>query len=473
VKTLPPARPRISSYNLSPELLKTRAVDLPGLTSVQVAELFPDAPQPIAANSPPGIRQVIRDLTLQSLKNIQLSKIQPEDSVNILASSHGFTIYGGEAYVEMIRTVRDEVERQCGTNKIHLRAGVGLRFQENDEHIRHFELDKYFAGKAEGITPVDRGIPIKTEIGTLYGVEKAYSSRWFIHTHNNDIRELHYHRQIGRLFKPFAMSYATIETRSAYHQSMGPRAANLLGRMIYEAPFVQDKFIGSVMLQVAPTGVIGVDASHDLVEQDRYFTRLNLAWYGKIVTLLGRLKEAIVIIDYPGPIPYTTSGGLLFGNFLNASVDEFDLKIAFPPYNRYSDMLVDPGGTLMKERNLPSLNPAIKALIINYCSKGFPCVSFAQQLPTLVVDKQADFLRNCEQNSNFMDYALQAEDLRKAVDIARRFARTEKILVFDGAVAGFNVSEPLAEEMKRVAPEVSREVDQVLMPMWLQQRGIQ
>jgi hypothetical protein len=243
--------------------------------------------------------------------------------------------------------------------------------------------------------------------------------------------------------------------------------------MIYESPFVRDKFLCSVMLQVAPTGVIGVDASHDLADQDRTFTRLNLAWYGKIVTLLGRLKETIVIIDYPGPLPYTTAGGLLFGNFINASVDEFDLRIPFPPYNRYSDMLVDPGGKLMKEKNLAPLNPAIRALIINYCSKGFPCVSFAQQLPTLAVGPQADFFRTCEQNSTFMDYALEAENLRKAVDIARRFARTENILVFDGAIAGFNVSEPLAEEMRRLAPDVSREVDQNLMPMWLQQRGIQ
>ena len=473
MKTLSPSRPRISTYTLSPELLKTRAADLPELTSVTFEELFPDAPRPIPAKSPAEIRKVIRALTLQSLEKVDLSKIQPRDSVNILASSHGFTVYGGEAYVEMIRTIREEVKRRCGTDKIYLRAGVGLRFQENDEHIKHFGLDKDFTGKAEGITPVDRGVPIQTEIGTLYGVEKVYSARWLIHTHNNDIRELHYHRQIGRLFKPFAMSYATIETRSAYHQSMGPRAANLLGRMIYESPFVRDKFLCSVMLQVAPTGVIGVDASHDLVDQDRTFTRLNLAWYGKIVTLLGRLKETIVIIDYPGPLPYTTAGGLLFGNFINASVDEFDLRIPFPPYNRYSDMLVDPGGKLMKEKNLAPLNPAIRALIINYCSKGFPCVSFAQQLPTLAVGPQADFFRTCEQNSTFMDYALEAENLRKAVDIARRFARTENILVFDGAIAGFNVSEPLAEEMRRLAPDVSREVDQNLMPMWLRQRGIQ
>jgi len=45
--------------------------------------------------------------------------------------------------------------------------------------------------------------------------------------------------------------------------------------------------------------------------------------------------------------------------------------------------------------------------------------------------------------------------------------------VFCGAVAGCNVSESLAEEMRRLAPEVSQEVDQFLMPRWLKQRGIQ
>ena len=48
----------------------------------------------------------------------------------------------------------------------------------------------------------------------------------------------------------------------------------------------------------------------------------------------------------------------------------------------------------------------------------------------------------------------------------------ENILVFDGAIGGFNVSSSLAAEIKRLAPDVAREVDQVLMPKWLKQRGI-
>ena len=48
---------------------------------------------------------------------------------------------------------------------------------------------------------------------------------------------------------------------------------------------------------------------------------------------------------------------------------------------------------------------------------------------------------------------------------AKRITGTENILVFDGAVGGFNVSDPMAEEMLRLAPEVTRDVDEVLMPM--------
>jgi len=469
--TLPPAAPRVSSYNMDPQLLKSRAAELPGLTSARVADLFPDAPTPIQAKSPAEVRHTIRERTLQALEKIDLSKVQPDDSVNILASHHGFTIQGGEAYAEMIRVIRDEVARRCGTSNISLRAGVGLRFRESEEYIKRFKLDEYFGGKAEGIAPMDRGIPIETEIGTLYGIQKAYSAQWIIHAHNNDIRELHYHRQIGRLFKPFAMSYATIETRSAYHQSMGPRSANLIPRVIYESDFVQQKFVCSVILQASPTGIVSVDANNDLVEQDRYFTRLNLSWYGKVITLLSRLNNLILIIDYPGPIPYTTAGGILFGNFLNGNVDEFDLDTPFTAFTRYTDMLY-PGARPLKEGVLPPPNPAIKALIINYASKGYPSTFFAQQLPTLVVNAQADFLQSDEQNVRFMDYALRVDDLPKAVEFAKRITQTENILVFDGVVGGFNLSEPLAEEIRRLAPEVSREVDQVLMPKWLRQRGV-
>jgi hypothetical protein len=471
-RTLEPVKPRSSLYNIDPATLKSRAVDLPGMTGFPATDLFPDLPPPLHETPKEALKATIRELTVQQLNQVDLSKIQSGDSVNILTSHHGFTLHGGEAFAEMIRTVRDEVERRCGTSNIRLLAGVGLRFRECEEYIRRFQLDQYFGGKAESILPVDKGVPIQTEIGTLYGIERAYSARWIIHTHNNDIRELHLHRQMGRMLKPFAMSYATIETRSTYHQGMGPRAANLLPRMIYESPFVQDKFVCSVFLQVAPTGIVGVDAHNDLLVQDKKCAKLNLAWYGKIVTLLSKLSGVIVILDYPGPIPYTTAGGILFGNFLNATIDEFDLDLPFPPFTRYSDMLYASTTPVCGEGVLPPPNPAIKALIVNYASKGYPSTFFAQQLPTLVVGAQADLFRGCEQNARFMDYAIKVGSLAKALNFARQFGKTDHVLVFDGASGGFNVSESLAESLRKWAPEVADEVEHKLMPKWLRQRGI-
>lgn len=470
--TLTPAPPRISSHAIKPDLLLGRAADLSGMTGLKISDLFSDIPRSVSLESPEIIRKQIREITVNTLAKVDLSKIQPQDSVNILASHHGFSLYGGEAYAEMLRTIRDEVEHRCHTSNIHLCIGAGVRFREPEEFFQKFQLDQYFHGKRFIAAPVDQGLPVETEIGTFYVVRRAFSARWIINAHYNDVRELHYHRQIGRLFKPFSMSYATIETRSTFHQSMGPRSANLIPRMIYQSPIIQEKFVCSVILQLAPTGIIGVDAHNDLAELDKLFTRLNLSLYGKIVTLLSCIDEVILIIDYPNSIPYTTAGGILFCNFLNANVDEFDLDIPFTAFNRYTDMLYPTTTPLYQGSLLPPPNPAIKALIINYCLKGYPGTFFAQQLPTLVVGAQADLFRGCVQNTNFMDYAIQVEDLRKAVAFAKRFAKTDYILAFDGAMGGLNVSDPLAERLRKLAPDVARKVDDELMPKWLNQRGM-
>lgn len=469
-KTLKPIARRASYYNFPPEKMGMLACELPGMVGLKARDLFPDIPEAIPMESQEVIRAKIRELTKQAFDKVDLSKIQPGDSVNILTSHHGYSIYGGEAYAEMVRTLRDEIERRCNTSDITLLAGVGLRFNETKEYLKRFELDKYFYGKAGAVAPVDPGIPIETEIGTLYGIKRVYQAKWIIHAHNNDVRELHYHRQLGRLFKPFAMSYATIETRSTFHQSLGPRSANLLARVIYESSFVQSKFAASVFLQVSPSGIVGVDASNDLAEQDKRLAKLNLAWYGKMISLLAHIKDVIIIIDYPGPMPYTTAGGILFGNFLNANVDEFDLDKPYPPFTRYTDMLY-PGKEPLSP-NLPKPNPAIKTLIVNYSSKGYPGIFFAQQLPTMVIGPQADLLRGCEQNTTFMDSALDVENLEKAVAFARKSTGTDNIFAIDGAVGGYNVSAAMAEELKRLAPIVNKEVDEVLMPRWLKQRNI-
>src|SRR3974377_1030031 len=172
--TLRPTEPRAPYYNIDPNDLKMRAVDLPGFTSVCASDLFPIEQKPVTAATPELMRAETRRRTLATLEKIDLKKVRPGDSINILTSHHGYSIFGGHAYTEMVRTIRDEMQRRTGTTDIRLRAGVGLRFRETEEYIAKFGLDEYFQGKAKGIAPHDRGIALKTGICTLSGVHQAY-----------------------------------------------------------------------------------------------------------------------------------------------------------------------------------------------------------------------------------------------------------------------------------------------------------
>ena len=202
----------------------------------------------------------------------------------------------------MLKATRDFIEERTGTEDIRLRAGVGLRFRETEEYITRFDLDKYFKGKARGMAPVDEGIPIKTEFGTLYGLKSAYDAKWIIHAHNSDLRELHNHRQINRLLKPFAMSYARIETRSTYHQNFGPRSSNIIPRAVFTSDFVQSKFVFSIILTTSPNGIMGVDVDNAIPNQNDRITIDVLRWYGKLVALLKEIDQCIVLLDGPYPV---------------------------------------------------------------------------------------------------------------------------------------------------------------------------
>ena len=68
----------------------------------------------------------------------------------------------------------------------------------------------------------------RREVGTLYGIKAVYDADWIVHCHHTDVREVHFHRQVDKAVKPFGMSYARIETRSTYHQNLGP-----LGRQLH------------------------------------------------------------------------------------------------------------------------------------------------------------------------------------------------------------------------------------------------
>jgi hypothetical protein len=441
------------------------------MTSVTLRELFPDLP-PVIFPSDEGI-SAVRRYTEQALSNIDMSKIKPEHKVNILSSHHGFTLLGGEPYAEMLRTIRDVIEGKTGCSNIRLRAGVGLRFRETEEYIRRYKLDEHFEGKARGVAPVDEGIPIETEIGTLYGIKRIYDADWIVHAHNSDVREVHFHRMVDRAVKPFGMSYARIETRSTYHQNLGPRAANFIARAIFDSPFVQDKFAFSCFLTVVPHGILGVDADSDLYSLNSRITEIGCRYYGKMMTLFGEIDKCVAALDFPCPVVYVFSAGVIYANFVGANTDLFDLEMPLPAYTWYTEAFYGrKGRPLLPE--IPLLNPAVKMCVHNYAWTGYPSAFFSEHIPTVVVGQaQANLFNRDPQNLNYMQHAVISENAEAAMDFARKASGTDNVLIFDGAPGGINLSKPLADFLLEKAPAVNRRVEKELMPKWLRQRGVE
>ncbi len=117
---LTPTAPRKSQYGVDPEYVTTRGAELDGMTSVSLKELIPDMPSVIYPNG--GGERIIREQTEAALAKVDFSKIKPGNKVNILASHHGFTFLGGKPYAEMLRTIKDVVERETPAKEVRLRA---------------------------------------------------------------------------------------------------------------------------------------------------------------------------------------------------------------------------------------------------------------------------------------------------------------------------------------------------------------
>lgn len=472
-KPIMPIAPKPSQYGIDPSLVKTRASELPGMVSVMLKDLFPDLPDtifPAEGNAIESVRQAARE----SLYKVDMSMIKPEHSVNILASHHGFTLFGGEPYAELLKVIKDVVEERTGSKNVRLRVGPGMRFREPDEYIKRYGLDTYFGkGKAIGIAPIDEGISIETEIGTLYGLKKVYDADWIIHSHHTDVREVHFHRQVDKAVKPFGMSYARIETRSTYHQNLGPRAANFTARAIFESEFVQSKFAFASFLDVGPHGVVGVDSDNDLYALNDRATFIGCERYGKIMTLFGDIDECIAVLDFPCPVPYVFSAGVIYGNFLSANTDLYDLEDnPLPAYTWYTEAFYDKKDKPMLE-DIPPINPAIKMCVHNYAWTGYPSAFFSKHIPTVVVGKeQGDLFDRDSMNLEYMDYATTNKTLDGAMNFAYQTSDTDKVIIFDGAMGGMNVSESMAKLLVEKAPSVSEKVDKVLLPKWLKQRGV-
>lgn len=456
-----PSYIRRSQYG--PEI-KKRAGELPGIGALPITDLFPDVPREIFLEG--GDLSIIRRATEEALKKVKMDMIKPNDTVNLLSSQYGFQIMGGQAYAEMLRTIKDFVEAKTGCHNIRLRIATGFRIREPLEIAKEYRLEEYFNGQVKPVRAIDPGMPIETEIGTLYGVARIYDADWIIHAHHGELRELDMHRMINRAIKPFAMSYARLETRSVQHMNFGPRSSNFIPKVIFNSPFVQSKFTFGCFLLTSPEGITGVEADNNMAAIDQRLMMLAFKSYGKMRVLCGEIKECIAVLDASGEPRYMIGGGITFGNLTEAELDLFDLDI-LPVSLGY--------GLYEKQPNAPkakAVNPAIKALVLNHAWLGVPQLELATHIPTIVVGRDfAELLGSDPMNHDFMKYTVTAENLETAMDFAYRIAKTDKVYVFDGCFGAITCSPSLAEFLKEKASEVSRRVDHELMPKWLRQRG--
>jgi hypothetical protein len=189
--------------------------------------------------------------------------------------------------------------------------------------------------------------------------------------------------------------------------------------------------------------------------------------YGKIRELYSEIDECIAVMDATGEPRYMVGGGTTFGNVTEAELDLFDLDM-IPVSLGYGLYEKPPGAPKAK-----SVNPALKALVINHMWLGVPQMELPTHIPTIVVGRDlANILGADPMNHDFMRYVVTSENLETAMEFARKITRTDKVIVFDGSFGAVTLSPSLAEYLQERAPEVSRRVDEELMPKWLRQRGI-
>jgi hypothetical protein len=118
------------------------------------------------------------------------------------------------------------------------------------------------------------------------------------------------------------------------------------------------------------------------------------------------------------------------------------------------------------------INPAIKVIVLNQAWPGINYLGLEETPIVIAGDDHAAMWKADHCNPYIAKAAQTAKDLSNAMDIAYDIYKTDKIIIFDGSFGYINCSPSMAQLLMNKAPEVSRKVDEELLPMWLRQRGI-
>jgi hypothetical protein len=450
-----------SAYGPAP---RPHVAALPGMTSVGVRQLFPSFAAALTEGDPADLDR-IRAATRAALADVDMTKIGVDDSVNILASEHGFGLMGGLPYAEMVKTIREVVVERTGCRDIRLRLAIYRGFKEADEVREHFGFDEAFDGKVKGLGPFDRGVEVETAIGPMWLVQRAFDADRFIHAYYDDPREMYFNRLLYKSFKSFCMSYARFETRSVYHSLFGNRSGSIIPRALFDSAFLQSKYTFSSVLRTSPAGVTGIDATDDLYAIDRRITTSHLATYGRMQRLFAEIDDCVAVWDGGRWGYYLHAGGVIFGVLLTNHHDSFDLDVPV-----VAGFMQVPGAEVNFSRN-----KALRGIVVNqaWVGAGIPYVTMPFTSPMYIVgDEQARMWEQDPTNPLLIDRATTVATAEAGIEQALAHGRTDKVIVFDGSYGHITCNEAMADLLRARAPEVDRVVGRELLPKWLAQRGL-
>ncbi len=450
------------------EVVANRAADLDDIVTLPIRELTPWLPDPIwtpdSRLGPTGTDDV-RARTRARLETVDWSSIKPGERVNLLANPHGFAL-SGMAYVAMLEEIQRHVAAVTGAT-VRLRIAESMGHIENPDWMRIFDLERRF-GDARECPQIGQGVEIDTRVGPMYLTRQLFSADHFIHTHVTEMREGYLHRMVDRLFKPFGMGYTRLETRSAYHFGYGPRTGQLVARAVFDSDFIQQRYVSTVVLNTSPEGVIDVDADNDLERLDRRVATDIFRNYAVLIRLMSEIKDVSVVFDGHGSTVYSYAGGIPFDVLYYSNADWLDLDNPA----LYAVLLPESIRGLVGQYMMGE-NANIKAYVINYMAGGVPYLYLLKGVPTFVTSRQVmDWLAQDPSACWIGDAAEVTDGLADAMRRAKAIANSDNVIVYDGLPGAMHVSASLAEELRRAAPRVIQDVEQVRMPKWLAQRDL-
>lgn len=438
----------------------------PDMRSVNVRDLFPTMPACIYDGDEANDLEAIRVATRKALENVDMSDIKPEHTVNICCCEHGFLMFGGGPYVEMIKTIKKVVEERTGNYNIRLRLVMYRTPREGYEVIEHYHLDEEFES-IKSVAAYDKAVPVETYVGTLYALEPVYDADKFIFAYYDDPREVWGSKYYRKSFKAFTMDMARFETRAIYHRTIGSNSgngalANISALAMYDSEFVQSKYTFSCFVRTTPAGVLCIDADNDLRTLDDRCCETALKFYPYMHQLLISPSDYAIILDQSRWGYYPHGAGLIAGiNFINWA-DFYDL---------------DAGRSGKKRDRGSACAPGFKACIINQMWIGLALIALPMTLkgPVIIVgDELWTMLKGDQTNKEFFNWGnvYKADTLDEAMKMATEMTGTTKFACYDGSYGFLNCTEGFAEALIENVPAVKEKVDARYIK-YMAQRGLE